>query len=149
LTNELLLDVTVRVLEDSAFVVTEPCMPAPSLGADVLLARIRFSGPEDGELRMRIPKAFALRLATNMLGVEPDDLEAGLGASDAAGETLNVIAGALMARVYGTRAACHLGVPRVVPEQPLPPQEVAATVSLVTDDALGLTLSVHPRGRAP
>lgn len=149
LTNELLLDVSTRVLEASAFLVTEACPAEPSLGADVLLACLPFSGPEAGELRMRIPRALARRLAINMLGVESGDSEAILGASDAAGETLNVIAGALMARVYGTRVVCHLGVPRVTPEQAMPTQEVAACVALLTDDALALTVSVHPRRPTP
>ena len=107
----------------------------PTLWSDAVIeATLSYAGPEEGELQVWASPAFGARLAANMLGVEVDDAEVLNHSRDAVGEMLNVVAGSLVARVFGTDVLCHLGVPRVALVPASEPSRSTCVVGLLTDD---------------
>lgn len=98
-----------RTLEEAAFVFAERSDDPPPFEGEVLEARLAWSGPDAGELRLTAEPALAAALAANLLGV--DDAE-GRGA-DALGELLNMAAGAVVLELFGPREARRLLLPAV------------------------------------
>ena len=78
-------------------------------GGEVLEARLAWSGGGEGELRLAVSPALAASLAANLLGVD----EAPGREEDALGELANMVAGVLVADVYGAASSPRLGLPRV------------------------------------
>ncbi|HEY7726017.1 MAG TPA: chemotaxis protein CheX, partial [Anaeromyxobacteraceae bacterium] len=94
-TPALLAETLGATLEEAAFVFTQPEESPPPFAARVLEARIGFSGPSAGELRLVADPSLARTLAANLLGEEEGaGLEA--RAPDALGELLNMVIGALV-----------------------------------------------------
>lgn len=114
LTPELVREVTAKVLEDAAFIFSEPAEGGARL-TEGLEARLQFSGERSGTARLRCSPGFATELAAGLLGVEPDDAEADADQRAALGELLNMIAGLLGAELFGTELITHLGIPVVTP----------------------------------
>lgn len=111
--ESLLREVTVRILEDAAFLLIDPTDDFDGWAEEVVEARIAFSGPLVGTVRLVACRRLAVEIAANMLGI--DELEPDAQASDglALGELVNIVAGAMVARLCGTRVACDLGLPNV------------------------------------
>lgn len=141
-TEDVLVEVAASVLEDVAFVFVERSPAPPPWSGDVLVAKLAYSGPEDGVLAVTASPALAARFAANMLGVEPDDPEATAGTRDAVGEMVNVIVGSMVARVFGTAELCQLGVPRVVLAPAPDASRSICAVALVTDEGERLDLQI-------
>ena len=80
---------------------------------EAMQAKIGFEGPRQGMVVLIFDKSLASVFAANFLGVEPDNLEAMGKGRDAAGEMLNIIAGALMERIFGDQIVANLGIPEV------------------------------------
>jgi CheY-specific phosphatase CheX len=141
-TVDVLAEVAGRVLEDTAFVFTDRAPDPASWSEAAVAAEIGYAGPEQGEIRMVASPALAARLAANMLGAEPEDAESVERGPEAVREVLNVVAGALMARVFGTGVVCHLDVPRAPRERPEGAPPACCTLDLVTMDDDRLELRV-------
>ncbi len=101
------------VLSDMAFMLgdDEPTDWAP--GAIMLEGTIGYHGPVNGRLRCFCTRDFAVRLAANIRGIDPDDDEALAGAEDAVRELLNVLCGQLITAWHGTEAVFQLDIPAV------------------------------------
>ena len=109
---ELLGEVTARVLEEAAFVFTDPAEGAQAWEGDVVEVQLEFSGDGHGSLMMAAPKSLGLELAANLLGVEPgEETNIERPAEAALSEMLNMIAGPLVAGWFGEKAVCRIGVP--------------------------------------
>lgn len=142
-TVDTLSEVATQVLEDVAFVFTERAREPFAWSGATIDASLSFSGPERGALFVRASPALGARFAANMLGIELDDPEVAERSNDAVGEMLNVVAGVLVARVFGTDTLVHLGVPHVA-VTPAPGVEASAcVVSLLTDE--GERIELHVR----
>ena len=101
------------VLGDLAFMVSDGDAPAPLAGTVWLQAETAYRGPVSGRLTCWCSRAFAVQLAANLLGLDPDAPTAQTDAEDALGEFLNVLCGNLVTMWYGTTAVFNVGIPRV------------------------------------
>lgn len=117
-----------EVLGNFAFMIgdDEPAQPPP--GTVWLECRIAYAGPTEGTLTCWCTRGFAVRLAANLLGLEPDESGASAGAEDSLREFMNVLCGHLMTTWYGTHAVFHLSLPTVCERAGPPPLSDAAGV---------------------
>jgi CheY-specific phosphatase CheX len=109
---EVLVDVTANVLEEAAFVFTEPAEGGQTWEGEVVEVQLAFSGDGTGRLMMTAPKSLGLELAANLLGMEPgEETDIERPAEAAFSEILNMIAGPLAVAWFGEEAVCRIGVP--------------------------------------
>jgi len=80
---------------------------------DAYEASMRFTGPTNGKLEIATGKNLCLLLASNILGIEPDEEAAGSHAADALKETLNVMCGRFLTEAYGEEAVFNLSAPTI------------------------------------
>ena len=102
------------VLGDLAFLVGDQERSLPPPGAVWMECRIAYSGPCSGTLRCWCTRDFAVQLAANLLGVEPDDPAVQGGLEDALGEFMNVVCGQLVTAWHGEDAVFNLSIPTAV-----------------------------------
>ena len=113
MTAEALGQVVITMLQDAAFVFAEPAESNEREEENVLMARLDFNGPSSGEMVLSCSRTLAADLAANLLGIEPDDPDAIQRGSDALGEMLNIVGGAVLANWFGVDADFEMGVPDV------------------------------------
>jgi len=118
LTEELLQQVVSQVLEECAFLCTQPDVEPATWPDHITRATIEFAGPQKGRLQLYAAHGLAMDLAADMLGVDATDPDASRLADGALAELTNVIAGALVARLFGTATLCELGIPVVEHQTP-------------------------------
>lgn len=140
LTTELLHRVASQVLEDAAFLLTEigDAEPPPS---EVRNATVAFSGPQRGLVRLSASEDLLRQLTADMLGVEPDDQNAAEQSGSALAELTNILAGALVAELFGTATFCKLGVPEL--SKPSKSSLDRAHCAITRVDMEGRTLAVE------
>ena len=117
LSSSALHGVVERVLEDAAFVLTQPVHePAPQ--DHLLQVKLPFSGLRladmpalHGEFQLVGSRTFGQSLAANLLGIDESDERAVDGALDAMRELLNMVGGAIMEAMFLGSPAGKLGVP--------------------------------------
>ncbi len=133
----LLSSVLQRVLEEAAFVFSEPGNVIPTSG-ERLRAELAFSGQERGRLVLHLPMDLGVEIAGNLLGTEASDRGARENAADAVGEIANMVSGALMAQLFGESGEYDLGTPVVQLVTEDGPETHAGasafSVTFVTDD---------------
>jgi len=124
-TQRSLAVVVTDVLGDLAFMVSddEPLPPPP--GAVWLECEITYRGPQSGTLRCWCTRDFAVQLAANLLGIEPDEGDASTSAEDAVREFMNVLCGQLVTAWHGTSPVFTLSIP-TVQECLIPPAPAGA-----------------------
>lgn len=110
LTPQLLMEVAGRTLEDTAFVLVDLAEGERFTGA-VVRATLAFSGTARGALLVASSNPFAVAMAANLMGLELNDPEVVDKGEEALGELVNIIAGALTERLFGTDQLCQLGIP--------------------------------------
>jgi CheY-specific phosphatase CheX len=76
-------------------------------------ASMEFSGPQKGKFNIAADQKLCLLLASNMLGIEPDEDMAQAHARDALKEALNVICGRFLTEAYGEEAIFNLSAPQI------------------------------------
>ncbi len=111
-TNELLAESLGTMLEEAAFIFTEPQAEPPPFSGKAVEALIGYQGPHRGELRLVADASLAATLAANLLGEDEGDATRGK-AGDAIGELLNMFVGVWVVKLFGEQNRCKLGVPRV------------------------------------
>jgi CheY-specific phosphatase CheX len=125
---------TIDALETAAFLFAMPAEEPVDLDAvpSVVTARVAFSGPRAGELRIRAPQALLALLAANMLGADAPDEPMQL---DAFGELANIVCGNVLPRVDDS-GPFRLAPPRVSPADSVPGAASSALVevALAVDD---------------
>ncbi len=134
-----------RILEEAAFIFAAPARRKPEWTGPLAEAELAFEGPETGILCLRTTPDFGAVVAANLMGIETDEPEATAQALPALGELLNMIAGAALAEVFGTRETCRLGIPRVRLVEAEPGS--ADAVYLLCDDVHPLELDARGDGR--
>jgi CheY-specific phosphatase CheX len=112
--DDLLSQVGEEIFENPAFMLPGPAA-GPTETTAMSAARVGFTGPFGGSVRLRLPSAMLEELASNMLGLEagqpvPLDQQA-----DALRELLNVICGNLLPRLAGTEAVFDVGTAETLP----------------------------------
>ncbi len=131
--------VVMETLEEAAFVFTEPSEGNLPWSEDkVLEARLDYGGEATGTLMMAATTDSLMEIASNLLGVEPDEPDVETKQADAFGEMLNIIGGVLVEAWFGAESEVQLDVPklRTIPvteyEQQLKDREMI--LSLVTEE---------------
>ncbi len=94
-------------------------------------ASLIFKGPRSGKVELFAARELAMSIAADMLGIDADDPDATSLADGALGEITNVIAGALVARLFGTGCLVELGIPVVDHVVPGPKQGESCGLKLV------------------
>lgn len=133
-------------LEEAAFVLTEPVEEPPEWDGPVDVVELGFTGPASGRLLMAAPRRFGCELASNLLGVDPEDAAVNGRGSEALAEMANIVGGVLMEALFGPDTLTRLGLPEVRRvEGPVADAMLSATrrrVSLLADDEHRLDVAV-------
>ena len=128
-TNQDLTMLVSEVLGNLAFMVSddEPVQLPP--GAVWLQCEINYQGPVGGTMCCWCTRDFAIQLAANLLGIEPDEGDAHASAEDACREFLNVLCGQLITAWHGSEAVFNVSIPTVKEclETPQPPRNEYGT----------------------
>ena len=138
---DILAEVACRVLEDCAFLFLESADAADD--ADVgnaIASSIAISAEQAHVLKLVASRPLLVEAAANMLGTESDDPEASGAAEQVIGELLNVVAGSLVARLFGTAAEVGLGIPQRVDPHPTGDDAVILMLRADSGDFLRLEL---------
>jgi hypothetical protein len=99
------------VLANVAFLFGEEDQPGPAAEGAWLETSISYRGPCQGRLRFRCPRAFAKLLATNLLGIDPEDNDAESKSEDAVKELMNILCGQMITAMHGTGEVFDLSIP--------------------------------------
>ncbi len=96
---------------------------------------IRYRGPQEGTLRLRCTRDFAVLLAANLLGTDPESADAPGRASDAIKEFMNILCGQYVTARHGVEDVFDLTIPEIeelteTPEFTPASNEEAATFSV-------------------
>jgi len=117
--NAIVLDMVCKlILEELAFLFCESQDASAfdySQIQDAHEASMRFTGPTSGKFEIAACRNLCLLLASNMLGIEPDEDKemAENHADDALKEALNVICGRFLTDAYGEEAVYSLSAPEI------------------------------------
>ena len=114
--KQIVISVMAEVLETMAFMFADPCenKETPEEIPDAIRASMEFCGEEGfGAVSMTVPASMCMELASNILGMEPDDPNSQSKAEDALKELLNVVTGRLATGIFGTNPVFTLSVPEV------------------------------------
>lgn len=147
LESAVLAEVAVGLFEESAFLFVEVGQQAEPRG-ELLRTRIAWTLPRPGWLSLTASKPLATEIAASMLGLAPG--EAGTeDARQALSELANVLAGALLARLFGTGAPAAIGLPRV--EDAAAPEAggVRAALRVEGGEVIGLCADLEPERAEP
>jgi hypothetical protein len=106
--------VSVRILEDAAFLFVEPLEEGNEPGPDWMPigAELGWSGPTRGAMRVWTDPDFLPVLSANMLGIEEDDPAAAKAGADALREVLNMVVGNSLTEAWGPGPVFHLEIPQ-------------------------------------
>ena len=143
LTEELLNEVVVQVLEECAFLSTEPSPDTVVWPDDAACITVAFSGPQKGQVELHADKNLAMTIAADMLGVDASDPEASRLADGALAELANVVTGALVAKLFGTDCLVELGIPVVAHRPPGLRAESWCALSLVDLEGRPIDVGVN------
>jgi len=111
--NQLTLaDVISNVIEELAMMSAEPVKEIEDFNP-TLHGWIDFTGPVSGRLSIRCRESLAQMLASNLLGVAPENLETQAVAWDSLAELLNIICGNLVSTLYDSEKVFSLNPPQV------------------------------------
>jgi len=107
----------ISVLKDMAGTEAAPAgsTSVPSFETSLIHAHITFDGECSGELGMFMDPALAARIASRILGADPNEPLLQEMILDAGKELLNVICGQFLTMRFGPEPIFSLGVPRVFP----------------------------------
>jgi hypothetical protein len=75
---------------------------------------VGYSGPEEGALRFRCTRSFAVRLAASLLGTDPTDIDDERCTDGAVQEFVGIVCGQLVSAVHGSAELYNIGAPRTV-----------------------------------
>ena len=111
--QETIIDSFTDVIEKMAFMFVEEAEEDETDADGALKAEMQFSGAHSGFLVIAISHETADELASNVLGVDPDDENIEELRNDALRELLNVTCGNLLTAHYGEEPVFDLSVPHV------------------------------------
>lgn len=139
--RELVQQVVAQVLEECAFLCTTHSAAPVSWPAQIARATLQFAGPRAGRIEISAGHELTMAIAADMLGVDLEDPDVGELADGALAELTNVVAGALVANLFGTECLCELGIPIVV--HGAPTERLLATTELTLVDSEGRPIDVR------
>jgi hypothetical protein len=114
MTSERLATVVTELLESAVFVFADKVESTPWDIPAIWCACLELEHEQKIQMSLCVPKELALTLAANLLGLEPDSVEAEASLGDAVGEMANMLAGILAVELFGSDVVCKIGVPKVI-----------------------------------
>lgn len=113
--DEILNSVFCAVFEQMAFMFGDPVEPddCESSANRFIRVYMTFSGDRDGSVEMLIERDMCSVIASNVLGIDPDDDKAHSFGIDSVKEMLNVICGQTLTEIAGEEPVFNLSVPQV------------------------------------
>jgi CheY-specific phosphatase CheX len=143
--TNVLRDVAREVLADFAFLLTEPAQAPLAWPAAELVrhAEIDFEGPFCGTLAITATSELTETIACDMLGLEAGDPEAVAQSASALGELANVVAGAVIARLFGTSSNYKLGLPQVAHGHPRADERPREVLALEDMEGRPIEIQLH------
>jgi hypothetical protein len=113
--REVVSEVFCSVIEQIAFMFAEVASLEDMVGTEQAFveASMSFDGQLRGRLTMAVPRDACAQIACNVLGMEPDDPEVAMGATDSLKELLNVTCGHILTSLAGDRPVFDLSIPQV------------------------------------
>ena len=113
--KDCLLDSASEVFATMAFMALEEIADGtPEIEEATLLGTITFKGPLEGCLAICCGFSGARAIATNMLGMDPDEQMSEADVDDAIGEVANMVMGALKSRIQDEVGNVEVSIPSVV-----------------------------------
>jgi len=106
--------VVCSTLERTAFMFPDPAeefRDSDFESCKLIMTRLNYSGNKEGQVSLIVTTDFCLELSVNMLGEEIDDQSENF--RDALKETLNIIVGQLLIKLYGGEAIFNLTAPEI------------------------------------
>ena len=122
-TKDKLASVLSRVLEQVAFVFSEPAGELAKIdpaAEPYIEISLKYSGASTGHLSLILPLSLSRQFSSGMLGIEPDPNDEADSQADAAKEIGNIVTGQLLTELFGTKAIFNVAAPEVhelLPEQ--------------------------------
>ncbi len=109
-----------EVLANLAFMFTDDEPQADNSGQQWFETVIEYEGPHKGSLRLRCTRDFAVLLAANLLGIDPEDGVAQDQCDDATREFMNIVCGQFVTAMHGPDDVYNLSIPQMseLPETP-------------------------------
>jgi len=137
--QNLLIKAATDVLKRFAFTFAEetPVEDLPAIDSDCVVASIRFTGPQNGNLTLVAPSDFCIEVYHSILGMDTDETT-DINPSDALTELLNIVCGEFLDLLAGSKPVFQLGIPESHIE------DRHAWQSLLTPPAIGLMTDEHP-----
>ena len=115
LLTDALLSGAKEVFATMIFMELEECSePEQKIEGDTLLGSITFKGNIEGCLSICCGMPCAKTIATNMLGLEPDEEISQDDINDAIGEVANMVMGIVKARIQDSVGGLQVSIPTVV-----------------------------------
>lgn len=102
-----------EVLEKLAFMFVDVVHPEQieAVEEPLLKGEMRFKGPMQGSIAILAPASLTLELASNILGLDPEEIHLFPNGVDALGELLNVVCGHILTTIAGEEPVFELSVP--------------------------------------
>lgn len=109
-----------EVLANLAFMFTDEGEILPNPEDQWLETVIGYNGPTTGTLKLYCPRDFSNTLASNLLGLDPEDHIEDQHAFDATKEFMNVVCGQFVTAAYGREDVYDLTIPEIntLPQAP-------------------------------
>jgi CheY-specific phosphatase CheX len=113
--SEILASVFPAVAESMTFMFADPVAPTdmPSDAAEYVQTSMGFVGPVRGSLTLAVPSDKCSLIASNILGLDPNDPAVTERAHDAIKELLNVTCGQVLTAMAGDNPIFDLTVPTI------------------------------------
>lgn len=121
-----------EVLANLAFMFNDDEAADPSPGELWFETHIGYRGSERGMLYLRCTMEFASLLASNLLGVDPQDEDAEAKAIDSVKEFMNIVCGQLITTWYGDDEVFDLTIPETTALAETPELNVEDNDNLTT-----------------
>lgn len=91
--------------------------PDLSADGDRIVGSVGFAGDVMGNVRLHVTYSYARRIAADMIGLKPEEIENDEEIHDVIGELSNMIGGGLKSRLCDSGYLCELSIPSVTSGQ--------------------------------
>lgn len=137
-----------EVLANLAFMFTDDEQTEASSGDAWLETTISYQGPVNGTLIFRCTRNFAVLLAANLLGIDPEENVAARQCEDAVREFMNIVCGQFVTSMHGSDNVFNLSIPKTVEltEAPDLYDDGGANTSTLSVDHFTVQLTYQPDG---
>ena len=134
LTAEVIGGLISNILEKIAFIFVEPSGEEADLSS-LLHSKISYFGPdESADIFISASPDLLVELAGNMLGVEPDEIDAGVEGVQALNEFANIVCGEVIHALGGEQDLFSQGIPEQVQAIAEVPEGWTCTLSAMESD---------------